>query len=152
MFFLGEEAEGTILPNGKKLKYTLSGHLQFWITIILMGHFYPQIIKSNISPNIDNNSSFFSNLFSNILSGNFSGFFSEFFSVFSGIYSIKGFSPLKLTLLYDNYIEIMVVSIIGAWILSIYLYVTSFIGTDKILAKGGNTGNHIYDFFIGKKN
>ncbi len=28
----GETAEGVPLDDGKKLKYTLSGHLQFWLT------------------------------------------------------------------------------------------------------------------------
>ena len=67
----------------------------------------------------------------------------------SQIYAIQGFSPLKLTLLYDNYVQLIAVSIVGATLLSFYLYISSFIGKDKILAKGGNTGNHIYDFFIG---
>ena len=67
----------------------------------------------------------------------------------SQIYAIQGFSPLKLTLLYDNYVQLIAVSIVGATLLSCYLYISSFIGKDKILAKGGNTGNHIYDFFIG---
>ena len=40
----GEEAEGVALPNGKRLKYTISGHLQFWVTIVLMGHAYPIIV------------------------------------------------------------------------------------------------------------
>jgi delta14-sterol reductase len=64
------------------------------------------------------------------------------------IYSISGFSALKLTLIYDNYIQLIFISCIGALILSIFLYIYSFIG-NKILARGGNTGNHIYDFFIG---
>jgi delta14-sterol reductase len=64
------------------------------------------------------------------------------------IYSISGFSALKLTLIYDNYIQLIFISCIGALILSIFLYIYSFIG-NKILAKGGNTGNHVYDFFIG---
>lgn len=115
--FEGEEAEGVILPNGKRLKYTLSGHLQFWLSIILMFHAYPNIIET--SPN-------------------------------SQIYAIRGFSSLKLTLLYDNYVQLIAVSVLGSTILSFYLYISSFIGKDKILANGGNTGNHIYDFFIGK--
>lgn len=104
------------LPNGKKLKYTLSGHLQFWLTIILMGHAIPSIME--IAPN-------------------------------SQIYVIKGFSPLKLSLLYDNYVQLISISTLGAFILSFYLYSSSFRGKDKIMAKGGDTGNAIYDFFIG---
>ena len=113
---LGEEAEGVALPNGKKLKYTLSGHLQFWLTIILMGHAIPNIVE--IEPN-------------------------------SQIYVIRSFSPLKLSLLYDNYVQLISISTVGAFALSFYLYSSSFRGKDKIMAKGGDTGNAIYDFFIG---
>ena len=39
----GEAAEGVPIEadKGKRLKYTLSGHLQFWISILLMGHSLP---------------------------------------------------------------------------------------------------------------
>ena len=104
------------LPNGKKLKYILSGHLQFWLTIIFMGHAIPLITET--APN-------------------------------SQVYVIQGFSPLKLSLLYDNYVQLISVSTVGAFALSFYLYFSSFTGKDQILAKGGNTGNAIYDFFIG---
>jgi Ergosterol biosynthesis ERG4/ERG24 family len=106
-----------VLPNGKKLKYILSGHLQFWLTIILMGHAIPTITET--APN-------------------------------SQIYAIQGFSPLKLSLLYDHYVQLISVSTVGAFVLSFYLYFSSFSSEDQILAKGGNTGNAIYDFFIGK--
>ena len=115
--YTGEEAEGVVLSNGKKLKYILSGHLQFWLTIILMGHAIPRITE--IAPN-------------------------------SQIYAIQGFSPLKLSVLYDHYVQLISVSTVGAFVLSFYLYFSSFSSKDQILAKGGNTGNAIYDFFIGK--
>jgi Ergosterol biosynthesis ERG4/ERG24 family len=41
-------------------------------------------------------------------------------------------------------------SIVGSVVLSAYLYWSSFWGK-KILAKGGNTGNAVYDFFIGRE-
>lgn len=106
-----------VLPNGKKLKYILSGHLQFWLTIILMGHAIPMITET--APN-------------------------------SQIYAVQGFSPLKLSLLYDHYVQLISVSTVGAFVLSFYLYFSSFSSKDQLLAKGGNTGNAIYDFFIGK--
>jgi Ergosterol biosynthesis ERG4/ERG24 family len=105
-----------VLPNGKKLKYTLSGHLQFWLTIILMGHAIPNIIET--APD-------------------------------SQVYVIKSFSPLKLSVLYDNYVQLISISTVGAFVLSFYLYISSYRGKDKIMAKGGDTGNAIYDFFIG---
>ena len=68
----------------------------------------------------------------------------------SQIYAIQGFSPLKLSLLYDHYVQLISVSTVGAFVLSFYLYFSSFSSKDLILAKGGNTGNAVYDFFIGK--
>ena len=65
------------------------------------------------------------------------------------VYAIRGFSPLKLSLLYDHYVPLITASTIGAFLLSFYLYISSFKG-DKILAKGGNTGSAVYDFFIGE--
>ena len=111
----GEIAEGVPLEDGTKLKYTISGHLQFWISILAMGHIIPQFIEES-----------------------------------DGIYLISRFQSLPLSLTYDYYPQLIIVSSIGSLILSIYLYSTSFI-PGRILAKGGNTGYHIYDFWIGRE-
>jgi delta14-sterol reductase/lamin-B receptor len=113
----GEEVEGVTLPGGSKLKYTMSGHLQFWVTIVAMGHGIPLLLTTDAA---------------------------------SGVYQIQGFRPLNLSLVYDHYVQLITISILGATLLSVYLYASSFIGT-KILAKGGNTGSVIYDFFIGRE-
>ncbi|CCC71926.1 hypothetical protein NCAS_0I02580 [Naumovozyma castellii] len=68
----------------------------------------------------------------------------------------------ELQYLYSHQVELCVVSIIFAFILACYCYVVSFIpllfnktnkeGTkEKILAVGGNSGNIIYDWFIGRE-
>lgn len=66
----------------------------------------------------------------------------------------------ELQYLYDNHVEICIVTILFAVLVSIYCYIASFIplmgknGTgskEKILALGGNTGNPIYDWFIGRE-
>ncbi len=44
----GEEALGVVLPNNKKLSYTLSGHLQFWITLIFVTHGFIQFSSGKI--------------------------------------------------------------------------------------------------------
>ena len=45
----GETANGVVIPGGKgkdggelRLQYPLSGHLQFWISILAMGHSIPK--------------------------------------------------------------------------------------------------------------
>ena len=115
----GESAYGAILPDTKdsRLKYTLSGHLQFWVTLIAMGHAIP--IFSELKPD-------------------------------SGIYLLTRLNPLSLDLIYEHYVPLISVSVAFSAALSIYLYVTSFF-PGKQMAKGGNTGYHIYDFFIGRE-
>ena len=46
-------------------------------------------------------------------------------------------------------VQLIAVSVVGAALLSVYLYARSFT-PGVILAKGGNTGYAVYDFFIGR--
>ena len=39
----GETASGVVLPDGNRLQYTLSGHVQFWITILSVLKIFPVI-------------------------------------------------------------------------------------------------------------
>jgi hypothetical protein len=64
--------------------------------------------------------------------------------------SLLQFGQAPLHYLYDYYTEIAFCVILWCFVLSIYLYASSF-GKSKILAHGGNSGNHIYDFFIGRE-
>lgn len=115
----GEIVEGVPIEaaNGKRLKYTLSGHLQFWISILLMGHSIPLWQEDPSS---------------------------------KGVWTLQGLGRVPLELLYDNYLSLAAVSIAGATILSIYLYLSSF-RQGAVLAAGGQTGSVIYDFFIGRE-
>ncbi|PWN32829.1 putative ERG24-C-14 sterol reductase [Meira miltonrushii] len=53
-------------------------------------------------------------------------------------------------LLYGHWPGLITASITMAVVQSIYVYVESF-KADKLLAKGGNTGNHLFDWFIGRE-
>lgn len=55
-----------------------------------------------------------------------------------------------LTWIADNFVQLATASIIFSFLLSIYLYASSFVGT-KMLAPGGNSRIPIYDFFIGRE-
>lgn len=67
----------------------------------------------------------------------------------------------ELQFLYDNILEFTIISTIFSALLANFVYILSFIpiqfgtngkGTrEKILALGGNTGNIIYDWFIGRE-
>ncbi|KAH3901098.1 probable Delta(14)-sterol reductase [Saccharomycodes ludwigii] len=66
----------------------------------------------------------------------------------------------ELQFLYNNHIDICLTTILFSFLLSTIVYITSFFPTTKsennkkgerILAVGGNSGNVIYDWFIGRE-
>jgi len=116
-----EIAEGVTLENGKKLCYRLNGHLAFWVTFLVLAVGYPSF--SPTSPSSSDTTS-------------------------TGVQ--LQFKSFPLHLLYDYYGDFALASIILCTILSVYLYMKSFV-PDALLAKGGNSGNMIYDFFIGRE-
>jgi len=62
------------------------------------------------------------------------------------------FGTAPLHLLYDYYTELATASIIWCSLLSIYLYARSHRHTPALLlAKGGQSGNPFYDFFLGRE-
>ncbi|KAL7510628.1 hypothetical protein ACHAXN_007487 [Cyclotella atomus] len=60
------------------------------------------------------------------------------------------FGRAPLTLLYDYHSTLAFVTIVWTIFLSSYLYVKSF-GKGLLLAAGGNSGSHLYDFFMGRE-
>ncbi len=105
----GEVAEGTLLRNGKKLKYKINAHLTFWVVIVFLFVGNIKIVNGNIVP------------------GRF-----------------------NISYIYDHILEFAISSIILTTGLSFYLYFKSF-QRDALLALGGNSGNAIYDWFIGRE-
>lgn len=93
----GEQVEGTVLPgtNGTRLKYTMSGHLQFWLCILAMGHSYP------------------------LLSGTGTDGASDHW--WAEVYQIQGFAPLRIDLIYDNYLQLISISLVSTALFSLYL-------------------------------
>ena len=57
---------------------------------------------------------------------------------------------LDLGWVHDNFLALLTAGNAFAFALSAYLYASSFVGR-KLLAKGGDTGNPLYDFFIGRE-
>ncbi|CCE66270.1 hypothetical protein TPHA_0P01120 [Tetrapisispora phaffii CBS 4417] len=66
----------------------------------------------------------------------------------------------ELQYLYENQVDLCIITILFSVMLSTYCYVASFIPlwgkngnntNEKILALGGNSGNPIYDWFIGRE-
>ena len=113
-----ETVQGALLPNGRdRLKYTLSGHLQFWVCLLAMVHAIPRFKRSEYEEDV---------------------------------YLFYGAESLPLYVIYDEYVGLISISCLFCFLFSIYLYVESF-KPGKVLAKGGDTGHTIYDFFIGRE-
>lgn len=69
---------------------------------------------------------------------------------------IQGADFVVWTFITDNYLQILTANIILAYVISIWVYIASFSvkqGNPDLreLARGGHTGNLIYDFFIGRE-
>jgi len=62
-----------------------------------------------------------------------------------------GTGLLDIGWIYDNFVPFTTASIVFSYLLSFYLYFSSFSGKNKILAKPGNTGYAIYDFWMGRE-
>ncbi|KAJ3106148.1 hypothetical protein HDU97_006965 [Phlyctochytrium planicorne] len=67
----------------------------------------------------------------------------------AGSVYVYGLEPLLW--IADHYLELALASIAVSLIQSLLLYVLSFRSSKVMLALGGNTGNVLYDFFIGRE-
>ncbi|KAG5647001.1 hypothetical protein DXG03_001725 [Asterophora parasitica] len=64
--------------------------------------------------------------------------------------TIYRYGPASFTFLYEKWIGFVTASVIMAVTQALFCYVISF-QKGKLLALGGNSGNFIYDFFIGRE-
>jgi delta14-sterol reductase/lamin-B receptor len=114
----------------KRLSYRINGHLAFWVTLLLLNVGWPTW-KNIVTPT-------------------------------SASVVVLTFGKAPLTWLYDHYTLLAFVTIIYALGLSTYLYIKSYsyeinsttTGSKKVpvlLATGGNSGNVIYDYFMGRE-
>lgn len=63
----------------------------------------------------------------------------------------RGAMP-ELVFVYDHLLELMNVAIVSSFVLAIGIYAAPFFyKQEPLLAKGGNTGNVIFDWFIGRE-
>ncbi|KIJ54961.1 hypothetical protein M422DRAFT_221390 [Sphaerobolus stellatus SS14] len=63
--------------------------------------------------------------------------------------AIVRFGPQSFTFLYDHWVGLVTSSFIMSVVQATYVYLASFQG-EELLALGGNSGNVIYDWFIGR--
>ena len=90
----GEYVEGTILPNttNKRLGYTMSGHLQFWVSLIAAVYAIPLVMTTTDAD-----------------------------SWLQNVYQIQGFVHVPLELIYDHYLQLISISVVFTTIMSVYL-------------------------------
>lgn len=112
-------------PREERLPYVLSGHLQFWLTLALLAYGHPVLEQISAATSST--------------------------TLLAGVWSVRRWDTLlDLPLVYDHYAGLAVVSMAGSLLLSLYLYVRSFL-PGAVLAQGGQTGSPVYDFFIGRE-
>jgi len=68
--------------------------------------------------------------------------------IVSGV--ILRYGPESFTFIYDKWVGILTAALVMSFIQSVYVYIASF-QPGKLLALGGNSGNVIYDWFIGRE-
>ncbi|KAI9263194.1 ergosterol biosynthesis ERG4/ERG24 [Phascolomyces articulosus] len=70
--------------------------------------------------------------------------------VFGGflLYQYGSYEPLLFV--YDHWVGIVVASILFSYLISLFVYLRSF-KPDALLALGGNSGNALYDYMIGRE-
>ncbi|KAF5382048.1 hypothetical protein D9615_004459 [Tricholomella constricta] len=64
--------------------------------------------------------------------------------------TIYRYGPSSFTILYEKWVGFVTASVLMATAQAVFCYIISF-QKDKLLALGGNSGNFIYDFFIGRE-
>lgn len=64
--------------------------------------------------------------------------------------TITGLGRVPLELIYVHFQSLMLFAFVFSFVFAVYLYARSFRAGAQ-LAAGGNTGNHLYDFFIGRE-
>lgn len=109
----GETALGVALKDGSRLPYTMSGHLQFWMTLLLLGLGSVELSREDLT--------------------------------------VSKIGPMALDTIYDNYLGLITASVLFSFALSTYLYLTSLPKQKHLLADGGQSGNVVYDYFIGRE-
>ncbi|KAG7666414.1 ERG24 [[Candida] subhashii] len=76
------------------------------------------------------------------------------------LYQSEGYYLPELQFIYDNQLELTIVTIIFSFMLAVFVYLISFIPlrkpngfktNERVLSVNGNTGNPIYDWFIGRE-
>ncbi|KAJ7139465.1 ERG4/ERG24 ergosterol biosynthesis protein [Mycena epipterygia] len=64
--------------------------------------------------------------------------------------TIYNYGPQSFTFLYNKFVGFVTAAIIMSVVQAAFCYASSF-RPGALLALGGNTGNHVYDFFIGRE-
>lgn len=123
-----EIVEGGVLKGGpnehgeRRLKYRINGHLAFWATLLFVEVGWPSMVQVG-----------------------------EVTRRGPPPRTVLQFGRAPLGLLYDYHAELAVATVVLCVVLSSYLYLRSHYRPGLLLAEGGNSGNPLYDFFMGRE-
>lgn len=75
------------------------------------------------------------------------GFFAYVVSLLS--FGAAVYFKVPVTIVYDKFLQLLTTAITFSFVLAVFLYIKARLGPAKNLSPAGNTGNMIYDFFMG---
>lgn len=75
------------------------------------------------------------------------GFFAYVVSLLA--FSAAVYFKVPVTIVYDKFVQLMTSAIIFSFLLALFVYIRARRGSANMLAPGGNSGNIVYDFFMG---
>ncbi|ORX62955.1 ERG4/ERG24 ergosterol biosynthesis protein [Hesseltinella vesiculosa] len=78
------------------------------------------------------------------------GFTAYHTTLFTALYFLKDSGLKPLLFVYDHWVGLAVSSIVFSYAIALFVYIKSF-AKDALLALGGNTGNPLYDYMIGRE-
>mmetsp|Transcript_19156 Transcript_19156/g.35584 ORF Transcript_19156/g.35584 Transcript_19156/m.35584 type:complete len:503 (+) Transcript_19156:77-1585(+) len=137
--------------GGKKfsLKYLLNGHLQFWTTLLTLflgcSLNFNRKLLADCTQTASTTSSYLSYFTASASSCASPNQTQNYF------YAVSFGSPFPLlSLLHGLLLPLSIVTVVFSALVSVLLYVKSF-SEGAVLAPGGDSGNLVYDLFIGRE-
>ncbi|KAL3807337.1 hypothetical protein ACHAXA_001309 [Cyclostephanos tholiformis] len=159
----GEGGEST-----RRLTYRINGHLAFWITLLLLDVGWPSwtdvvVVVEGGGGGGGGGYRQLRGILGRIFGPGGTGGGHSSITFTKMTRTVLTFGRAPLTWLCDRYAMLAFVTIVYAIFLSTYLYAKSFFRDDvndegeggksagPLLAAGGNSGNHVYDYFMGRE-
>ena len=154
----GEVALGVPISRagGQRLAYKLNGHLAFWVSLLVMGHAYPRFASPAASA-VPAAAAGVTEALADAAEGAAEAAAAAAAAAATNedaaipvVGQLLGFGAFPMAQLYDRYPQFAFAALVLSFLLAVGLYLASF-RHGAVLAEGGESGNPVYDFYIGRE-